>query len=206
MRRSELSADQARRLDGFAAAVRQSPHNLVSRRARDELETRHIPEAVDLARLLPHGPRRLLDVGSGGGLPGMVLAIVRPDLEVHLLDATRKKVDFLRETAADLDLEVHVHHGRAEELARGELTATFDLVTARAVAPLRDLLAITLPFLTSDGALYAVKGDRWAEELAAAEERLARLGAVVLATPDDQGGGQPPADGGPRVVMIGRSR
>lgn len=79
------------RLQRFAALVRASEHNLVSRRARDELESRHVPECVRLAQVLPRGTQRVLDIGSGGGFPGMVLAITRPELEVHLLDATAKK-------------------------------------------------------------------------------------------------------------------
>lgn len=200
-----LTSQQHAQLRAFAEAVRRSPHNLVSRRAREELDTRHVPEAVALAGLLPAGPHRLLDVGSGGGFPGMVVAIVRTDLEVHLLEATRKKVDFLQQTASALQLEVTVHHGRAEDLARHSLAGGFDLVTARAVAPLDELLELTLPFLAADGALYAVKGERWADELAAAEQALRRAGGVVLATPDDL---LPTADGDhhPRVVVIGRAR
>ena len=203
----DLTDEQIAQLWAFAERVRESPHNLVSRRARDELHTRHVPEGVELARLLPSGPHRLLDVGSGGGFPGIVVAIVRPDLEVHLLEATRKKVGFLEGMCAELTLDVTVHHGRAEDLAhRDGLAASFNLVTARAVAALASLLDLTLPFLATDGVLYAVKGERWAEELTAAEQALRRAGGVVLATPDDlhptgDGTGQPP-----RVVMIGRSR
>jgi 16S rRNA (guanine527-N7)-methyltransferase len=206
MSTNHLTPDQRARLARFAMLVRESPHNLVSRRAREELETRHIPEAVALADLLPSGAHRCLDVGSGGGFPGMVLAIVRPDLEVHLLDATRKKASFLRETAARLELPVTVHHGRAEELAAGELGEGFDLVTARAVAALGALLEITLPFLGPQGVLYAVKGERWAEELADAQDQLRRLGATVLATPEDQEWPETTGDARPRVLVIGRAR
>jgi 16S rRNA (guanine527-N7)-methyltransferase len=195
-------------LERFAALVASSPHNLVSRRARAELSTRHVPECVALAGLLPAGPARLLDVGSGGGFPGIVIAITRPELEVHLLDSTAKKTEFLAETVHELGLgNVTVHTGRAEELARGELRSSFDLITARAVAALDRLLAWTVPFLAPEGVLYAVKGERWRDELERATESLRRTGARVLATPDDL----PQRDGvrseeWPRVVMIGRLR
>jgi 16S rRNA (guanine527-N7)-methyltransferase len=195
----------ADRLERFAQRVAESPHNLVSRRARDELRTRHVPEAVAVANLLPRGPGRLLDVGSGGGFPGMVIAIVRPELQVHLLDATAKKTDFLRRVAAELGIAVTVHTGRAEELAVTELGSSFDLVTARAVAPLDRLLPLTVPFLRPGGVLCAIKGERWREELRAAEPLLARSGARVLATPDDL-----PATGSdevaPRVLLFGCAR
>jgi 16S rRNA (guanine527-N7)-methyltransferase len=195
----------ADRLERFARLVASSPHNLVSKRARAELMTRHVPEAVAVARLLPQGTGRLLDVGSGGGFPGMVIAIVRPDLQVHLLDATAKKTEFLRRAAAEVGVEVTVHTGRAEELVRTDLGGSFDLVTARAVAPLARLLPWTIPFLRAGGVLCAVKGERWEEELRAAEPLLGRLGARVLATPEDL----PAADPGtvtPRVLLLSRVR
>lgn len=195
-------------LERFAAMVAASPHNLVSRGARAELLTRHIPESLALARLLPAGPGRVLDVGSGGGFPGMVVAIVRPELTVHLLDSTRKKTDFLRDAARTLEVDVTVHAGRAEELAVApDLAQSFDIVTARAVAPLRKLLPWTLPFLVERGVLYAVKGERWREELDEAAAALHRVGGHVLATPDDIPT-PPGADASrvPHVVMIARAR
>jgi 16S rRNA (guanine527-N7)-methyltransferase len=204
----ELSPTQAAQLDEFADLVASSPHNLVSRRARSELRSRHVPEAVSLARMLPAGAARVLDIGSGGGFPGLVIAIVRTDLDVHLLEATRKKVDFLRDTAAALDLGVTVHHGRAEELARSpDLAGRFEIVTARAVAALRDLVPLTVPFLADGGVVYAVKGERWRAELDEATDALRRARASVLATPDDETPAHRSSrDHQPRVVMLGRSR
>lgn len=194
------------RLERFAALVRASEHNLVSRRAREELETRHVPECVRLAEMLPRGQQRVLDVGSGGGFPGMVLAIVRPELEVHLLDATAKKTGFLASTAVELGVAVQVHTGRAEELARDPAMAGgFDVVTARAVAPLDRLATWSVPFLRPGGLLYAVKGERWSEELEAARGTIAKLGASVVATPDDvHNAGATPDGSLPRVVMLAR--
>ena len=195
-------------LGALADLVLTSPHNLMSRSARAELLTRHIPECLALARLLPAGSGRLLDVGSGGGFPGLVIAIERPDLEVHLLDATAKKTDFLRDAAQRLGCSsVTVHTGRAEDLVRTPLEGTFDLVSARAVAPLARLLPLTIPFLRPMGLLYAIKGERWLEELEAATPVLSRVGARVVATPEDM---TVPDDVDdvtmPRVVMIARDR
>ncbi len=191
------------RMKRFAGLVRDSPHNLMSASALAELESRHIPEAQELARMLPTGPHvtRLLDVGSGGGLPGMVIAIERPDLDVHLLDSREKKTDFLVQTAAELDVPVTVHRGRAEDLASGALGGSFHVVTARAVAPLARLLGWTLPFLTEGGLLYAVKGERWEEELSGAIEELRTFQGRVIATPDDMGSPEPSS---PRVVIVAR--
>jgi 16S rRNA (guanine527-N7)-methyltransferase len=136
----------------------------------------------------------------------MVLAIVRPELEVHLLDATAKKTAFLTATAAELGVEVTVHTGRAEELQRGELAGSFDLVTARAVAALDRLVGWAIPFLRTGGVLYAVKGERWEEELAEAGVAMQRVGAAVIATPEDlHRGPAAPEATTPRVVMLGRT-
>jgi len=196
---------QADRLDVLASAIAASPHNLVSARARDELQSRHIPECRSFAALLgDQGP--LLDLGSGGGLPGLVIAIVRPELEVHLLEATAKKAEFLQQTAAALEVRVQVHRGRAEELARGPLRAAFGIVTARAVAPLKRLVGWAAPYLAPTGRLYAIKGERWAEEVEAAGPALARAGLTVVADPQHHP--QLGPDGAdphrPRVVMIAR--
>ena len=175
--------DEADRLGRFAMLLRESPHNLLSPRALEELESRHFPESLHFARSLPPGPR-LLDIGSGGGLPGIVIAIARPDLAVELLDATRKKADFLRTATAELGLDVVVHHGRAEDLVATGLRGAFDLVTARAVAPLERLVPWAAPFLARGGTLHAIKGDRWAEELAAAHQAVAASGLEVVRSPE----------------------
>ncbi len=180
----------------FAELVRSSPHNLLSRQGVEELESRHIPESQRFAAALPLATEAL-DLGSGGGLPGLVVAIVRPDIHVHLLDATRKKTDFLLETAETLGLSVTIHNGRAEELAGGELRHRFPIVTARAVAPLARLADMAAPFLAPGGALYAIKGERWKEELEATPKKVLEL----ISTPELD-----PVTGssGPLVVVLRR--
>lgn len=186
----------------FLDAVRASPHNLVSRRALEELETRHLPESRALAKMLPPGPARLVDIGSGGGFPGLVIAVAREDLAVTLVEATGKKAAFLAATAADLGLDAEVIHGRIEDLGADRLPGGFDLATARAVAPLVRLVAWAMPALRPGGSLYAVKGDRWREELEEASAVIADLGAVVTSTPDDRDGAYEGI--APRVVTIRR--
>ncbi len=201
-----LSPEAEDALTRLAVAIRGSPHNLVSRRSRDELESRHLPECVAFARVLPTvGP--VLDLGSGGGLPGLVIAIVRPDLEVHLLEATGKKVTFLRGTARALGLAVRVHHGRAEDLATPPRREAYPVVTARAVAPLDRLAGWAAPYLAPGGRLFAIKGEGWRDEVHAAGAALTGLGLTVLGDPDRDPQLGPSRDEPhrPRVVMIGRS-
>lgn len=196
---SANTADQAR-LAAFAAAVRASPHNLLSQRALDELEDRHIAESVAFAATLPKHAR-VLDLGTGGGFPGMVLAIVRSDLDVTLLDATKKKIEFLAAFAEEHGISVATLHGRAEELVSG-YGGQFDVVTARAVASLDRLADWALPFLRPGGELHAIKGERWSEELRAAIPTLQRHRAKVVGVPGRGGQPDPPPAPLPRVVII----
>ncbi|MGH3383052.1 MAG: 16S rRNA (guanine(527)-N(7))-methyltransferase RsmG [Nocardioidaceae bacterium] len=115
------------------------------------------------------------DVGAGAGLPGIVLAIIRPDLRVTLLEPLLRRATFLQEAVDGLGLgQVEVVRGRAEE----QHGWAFDYVTARAVAPLDRLAGWTLPLCRPGGRLVAMKGDAAAAELAAAEPALRRLGAI----------------------------
>lgn len=148
----------------------------------------------------------MLDVGSGGGLPGMVIAIARPDLEVTLLDSTTKKIAFLESTAAALGISITTLNGRSEELVKGN-GGTFDVVTARAVAPLGRLIGWTLPWLRPGGILLAVKGDQWESELSEALPAIRRVRARVVdvTTPGvvvPTGSPGTPDGVQPRVVII----
>jgi 16S rRNA (guanine527-N7)-methyltransferase len=189
------------RLDLYAQMLRDSPHNLLSPKALLELEERHFPESIAFAEGLPPA-QRLLDVGSGGGLPGVVIAIVRPEIEVHLLEATGKKARFLAEVAERVGLDVHVHEGRAEDLAKPPLAAHFDLVTARAVAPLGRLAGWCSPYLRPGGTLHAIKGERWAEELEDGRSAIEQARLNVSATPSAGEGSRPAPH--PIVVVLER--
>lgn len=116
------------------------------------------------------------DVGSGAGLPGVVLAIARADLVVTLVEPMRRRSDFLTDVVADLGLtNVSVYRARAEELVGG---LAVDVVTARAVAPLERLARWTLPLLSPRGRLFALKGRSVVDELINAVPALRTMGAV----------------------------
>lgn len=202
---SDLEPVSHARLAVFAERVAASPHNLVSRADRTRLWERHIADCLSIVPQLPLSAHRLLDVGTGAGFPGLVIAIVRPDVEVHLLDATQKKVRFIEEVADELDVKVTLHVGRAEELSSGPLGGSFDVVTARAVAPLRRLVAWVTPYLGPSGVIVAMKGERWQEELDEAGDVIAAAGLEVLSTPDDQAYPWPASGRSvPRLVMLTR--
>lgn len=147
---------------------------------------RHLLNSAAVAGQLPYGAR-CLDLGSGAGLPGVVLALLRPDLEWLLLDATRRRTEFLQEIVGELAVgdRVAVRWGRAEELAG---TVGVDVVVARAVAPLPKLWSWAGPLLTAGGRLVAVKGER--AELELADFRRSGVGAGPVTLVSGQAGGE----------------
>lgn len=142
---------------------------------------RHAFDALTLLPLLKNLPEggTVADIGSGGGLPGIVLAIARPDLRFTLVEATQKKAAFLSAVADALGLaNVTVQAERAEVLAKGALRGSFDIVTARAVARLSQLLLWTAPFAKPGGLLLLIKGQRADEELNEAKKILPKYHAT----------------------------
>ena len=124
---------------------------------------------------------RVLDVGTGAGLPGLALKIARPDLRLTLLDSTAKKLSFCRAAADELGLDgVEIVHARAEQAAKeAGLVGQFDLVTARAVAPLERLLPWLAPFVAPGGLAVALKGAGVAEELGSARPAARAWGLTL---------------------------
>ncbi len=103
--------------------------------------------------------RRVLDVGAGGGLPGIVLAIARPDLQVHLIDVVQKKTAFLTQVKAELRLQgVTVHCGKVEQLTLSDTLPAFDIITSRAFADLGDFVSWSAHLLADGGEYIALKG------------------------------------------------
>jgi 16S rRNA (guanine527-N7)-methyltransferase len=134
---------------------------------------RHLLNSAVVAELVPH-PCSLVDLGSGAGLPGIVLALLLPDVAVTLLEPMLRRVRFLEECVRDLGLEnTQVRRGRAEDLA-GQLAA--DVVTARAVAPLDRLAVLALGLVRPGGIVLAIKGVNAPQEVAAARPALRKLG------------------------------
>lgn len=148
---------------------------LIGPRELPKLWTRHVLNSAAVAEFLPE-TGSLADVGSGAGLPGMVLALMRPELEVHLIEPMQRRVEWLGEVVDELDLDnVTVHQARAEEL-HGDLVV--ETVTARAVAALEKLARICLPLVASGGRLLAQKGQRAPAEVEMADRVLRKLGVV----------------------------
>ena len=146
---------------------------LIGPREVPRLWTRHLLNCAAISGLVPR-PSALVDLGSGAGLPGIVLALLLPDVEVTLLERMERRALFLNECLVELNLpNARVCRGSAEELA-GKLTA--DVVTARAVAPLDRLAGLAAGLVRPGGLILAIKGATAADEVAAARPVLRRLG------------------------------
>jgi 16S rRNA (guanine527-N7)-methyltransferase len=151
---------------------------LIGPREADRIWDRHLLNCVATAELIPPDAD-VIDVGSGAGLPGVVLAIARPDLKVVLVEPMARRVTFLSEVAAKLDLAgVTVVRARAEECV--DVVAPAGVVVARALAPLDRLAGWCLPLTVVGGRVLALKGASAAEEVAAHREAVRRLGGGAM--------------------------
>ncbi|MBM3689583.1 MAG: 16S rRNA (guanine(527)-N(7))-methyltransferase RsmG [Actinobacteria bacterium] len=153
---------------------------LLGPREVPRLWDRHLLNCAVVAPLVPQGAH-VIDVGSGAGLPGLVWAIVRPDITLTCLESLQRRATYLDEAIAALGLgdRVAVVRARAEDVARGraiEGSLRADVVTARAVAALDKLAGWTVPLLTPGGELLAVKGQSATEEVESARAIMDRLG------------------------------
>lgn len=146
-------------------------------RELERIWDRHIANCAVVEELIPENAD-VLDVGSGAGLPGLVLAIVRPDLKVGLIEPLQRRCEFLTEAISDLGLanQVKVYRGRAQD--HTHLKA--DVVTGRAVAPLHKFLTWTTPLVKPTGQILAMKGSSAATEIAEASAQLAGKTAEIV--------------------------
>lgn len=171
-----LTAEAADRLDTYASLLVSwnERMNLTAITDPYGIVVRHFTDSLTLLPLLPEGPVFLIDVGTGAGFPGVVLAAARPGIRLTLLDSLQKRLTFLEELCRTLEIPVTLVHARAEEGGRRpELRERFDVATARAVAALPTLCEYCLPFVRTGGRFLAMKGPSYREEGdAAAAARL----------------------------------
>ncbi|MCV6986352.1 16S rRNA (guanine(527)-N(7))-methyltransferase RsmG [Mycobacterium shinjukuense] len=150
---------------------------LVGPREATRLWERHLLNCAVIGELLDRGDR-VVDIGSGAGLPGLPLAIARPDLRVVLLEPLLRRSEFLHEVVTDLGLAVEVVRGRAEEPWVRERLGGSDAVVSRAVATLDKVTRWSLPLLRQDGRMLAMKGERALDEVREHRRVMAAAGAA----------------------------
>jgi 16S rRNA (guanine527-N7)-methyltransferase len=156
-----VSRETSQRLSRFVAFLldRQRTTNLIAASTIPIIWSRHVADSLQLLALAPDA-RRWVDLGSGGGFPGMVIACAladAPGAHVHLIESIRKKAAFLRDAIRETGVPATVHHGRIEDIAP-RLAGETEIVTARAVAPLKELLTMINPFLERGAQALLMKG------------------------------------------------
>ncbi|MDD3926146.1 MAG: 16S rRNA (guanine(527)-N(7))-methyltransferase RsmG, partial [bacterium] len=179
-----LSDEATTRLLHYAAELERwnRVYNLTGADGVTEILGAHIVDSLSLLTLqsIPKAGK-ILDIGTGAGLPGIVLAILLPETEIHMLEANGKKVRFLKNMVLELGLgrdglrtaPVVIMEGRAEDFGHDELfRGKYDMVTARALAKMNVLLELSMPFLRVGGHLLAMKGPDYAVDLAEASHAL----------------------------------
>ncbi len=151
--------------------------NLTAIEDEDQAARLHFLDALGLASRFDLGASSVIDVGAGGGIPGLALKIAAPDIQLTLLDAMAKKVGFLSEAAGLLGLPARCVWGRAEELGRApEYRERFDVAVSRAVARLNSLAELCMPFVKVGGHFLAMKAADSDSEIAEAETAVEKLG------------------------------
>jgi 16S rRNA (guanine527-N7)-methyltransferase len=202
----ELAPEQVALLDRYRTALWRwnEQLNLTRHTTLDKFVGRDIVDSWELAKLIPPG-RRVLDVGAGGGVPGLVIAICRPDLRVSVCESTQKKARVLEAIVQELALPVEAFGCRAEELLA---LRTYDTLVARAVAPLAKLLFWLTPHWDAFDELLLVKGRSWVDERGEARHRgllknLELRKAAVYAMPK---AGEDGAWGESVILRIARGR
>ena len=170
----DVNPDALPRLAAYAASLWSWNErlNLTRHTTPDSFAARDVADSLALVPHLAAG-ERILDVGTGGGVPGAILAIVRPDLRVELCDSVAKKARAVAEIVKEAGLRVPVHAAAAQELvaARGRGPNRFDTLVVRAVAPLDKLLRWFEPLSASYGRMLVIKGPRWEHEKAEARHK-----------------------------------
>ncbi|MEA5039790.1 MAG: 16S rRNA (guanine(527)-N(7))-methyltransferase RsmG [Clostridiaceae bacterium] len=160
--------------------------NLTAVTEPPEIARRHMLDSLFLLTCANFSGANTLDVGSGAGFPSVPLLCYDPAFQITPLDSTGKRMDFVRDACCAMGISVSPVTGRAEELARGPLRASFDLVVSRAVAPLNVLAELCLPFVRVGGSFLAMKtgGPEGETELREAEKAFAMLGGQFEDAPE----------------------
>lgn len=156
--------------------------NLTAISGAEDVARLHFLDCAALLTVCDFADKKVIDVGTGAGFPGMVLKIVQPDMDITLLDSLNKRIDFLGELCARLKLEnVQCVHVRAEEISE-ERRAAYDIAVSRAVARLGTLCELCLPYLRVGGLFIAMKGPDCAQEVGEAENAMRLLGGRLKET------------------------
>ena len=196
-----LTDEQLSRFDALSDLLveQNKTMNLTAITDPDGIATKHFADSISVlaAAEIPSGAR-VLDVGTGAGFPGIPLLIMRPDIDLTMIDSTAKKLKYVENTVNELGLIATTLHTRAEEAGQSkEYREKFDFVFSRAVAALNVLCVYCLPFVKQNGLFIAMKGAKAQEEIDAAKAAIKTLGGKIIAEKTFS-----LADGGERTLVV----
>ncbi len=197
----ELSQEQLSRFDTLSQLLveQNKTMNLTAITDPDGIAVKHFADSISvlIAADIPHGAR-VLDVGTGAGFPALPLLIMRPDIDLTMIDSTAKKLKYVENTVNELGLIAQTLHARAEEAGQSkEYRESFDFVVSRAVAALNVLCEYCLPFVKINGYFIAMKGAKAQEEIDNAKSAIKILGGKIVAEKTFS-----LSDGGERTLVV----
>ena len=186
--RIDVSRESLEKLEIYHALLLkwQKAINLVSNKTIDEAWIRHFADTVQIESNVPRETKILADLGSGAGFPGLILAILRPEIKVHLIESDERKCEFLRTVSRETNVETSVHISRIEDAYS---LMSPDIITARALADLTTLLGYVWPWVEQNPVLQCVflKGAQTDEELAVAQKSFNFEQQKIASRTDPQG-------------------
>ncbi|MDY6016135.1 MAG: 16S rRNA (guanine(527)-N(7))-methyltransferase RsmG [Oscillospiraceae bacterium] len=179
-----VSSQQLDRFEKLAELLveQNKKMNLTAITDPDGIAVKHFADSISVLSAVEFkSGAKVLDVGTGAGFPGIPLLIMRPDIDLTMLDSTAKKLKYVANTVDSLGLNANVLHSRAEEAAqKPEYRESFDIVCSRAVAALNILCEYCLPFVKKDGIFAAMKGAKAQEEIEVANNAIKTLGGEII--------------------------
>ena len=179
-----VSSQQLDRFEKLAELLveQNKTMNLTAITDPDGIAVKHFADSISVLSAVEFkSGAKVLDVGTGAGFPGIPLLIMKPDIDLTMLDSTAKKLKYVANTVDSLGLNANVLHSRAEEAAqKPEYRESFDIVCSRAVAALNILCEYCLPFVKKDGIFAAMKGAKAQEEIEVANNAIKTLGGEII--------------------------
>ena len=179
-----VSSQQLDRFEKLAELLvkQNKTMNLTAITDPDGIAVKHFTDSISVLSAVEFkSGAKVLDVGTGAGFPGIPLLIMKPDIDLTMLDSTAKKLKYVANTVDSLGLNANVLHSRAEEAAqKPEYRESFDIVCSRAVAALNILCEYCLPFVKKDGIFAAMKGAKAQEEIEVANNAIKTLGGEII--------------------------
>lgn len=167
-----VSRETQNRLEQYQALLNkwQARINLVAPDTLSDAWNRHFEDSFQLLSYLPKDTKSVVDMGTGAGFPGLVLAISYPGIQVHLIESDAKKCEFLKAVSRETQTQVTVHNARIETVPAFQV----DVITARALASLSDLLALSMPYVLINPLIKLIflKGAQWQDEVKAAHQKF----------------------------------